>query len=89
MSTNMEHQDMLNTAEEKMSEAQGYLRCIIEDLQEHHELLVNMDERDQRYNSDMIDTMYDRIATLDALDDMIYGVINKMATTRAGMKEEG
>jgi len=87
MSTNTEHQDMLNTAEEKMSEAQGYLRCIIEDLQEHHELLVNMDERDQNYNSDMIDSVYDRIAALDALDDMIYEVVGKMATTRARMKE--
>jgi len=85
----MEHQDMLNTAEEKMSEAQGYLRVIVEDLREHHELLVNMDERDQRYNSDMIDMMYDRIAALDAIDDMIYSVIGTMATTRARMKEEG
>jgi len=87
MSTNMEHQDMLNTAEEKMSEAQGYLRCIIEDLQEHHELLVNMDERDQRYNSDMIDAMYDRIHALDALDNMIYEVVAKVTTIRACMKE--
>ena len=87
MSTNTEHQDMLNTAEEKMSEAQGYLRCIIEDLQEHHELLVNMDERDQNYNSDMIDTMYDRIAALDAIDDMIYSVIGSLVITRARMKE--
>lgn len=87
MSTNMEHQDMLNTAEEKMSEAQGYLRAIVEDLQEHHELLVNMDERDQNYNSDMIDSVYDRIAALDALDNMIYEITSKMATTRARMKE--
>ena len=87
MNTNMEHQDMLNIAEEKMSEAQGYLRAIVEDLREHHELLVNMDERDQRYNSDMIDTMYDRIAALDAIDDMIYGVIGSLVMTRARMKE--
>lgn len=83
----MEHQDMLNTAEEKMSEAQGYLRCIIEDLREHHEMLVNMDEQDQRYNSDMIEAMYDRIHAFDNIDDMIYAVINAMSTTRARMKE--
>jgi hypothetical protein len=85
----MEHQDMLNTAEEKMSEAQGYLRCVTEDLQEHHELLVNMDERDQNYNHELIETIYNRIAALDALDTMIYEVMIKVFKTRERMKEEG